>query len=169
MRSSAFAAALVLILMGAKTSAWAAPSPADPAAQAHFLADNAKQTGVVVLPGLQYKVLKSGPADGPHPVRAGEITVRYEGRFIDGKVFNTSPDQGAGSTVFPLQKLIPGWIAGLQMMRPGDVWMLYVPAYLAYGAAGKDYIPPNSTLIFKIELLSVSAPPAADGAAKPKA
>jgi FKBP-type peptidyl-prolyl cis-trans isomerase len=170
MKSSVLAAPLfVLGLLGAQTDAGAKPAPADSAAQAQFLADNAKQPGVVVLPGLQYKLLKLGPTDGPHPVRAGEITVRYEGRFIDGKVFNTSPDQGAGSTVFPLQKLIPGWIAGLQMMRPGDVWMLYVPAYLAYGQTGKDYIPPGSTLIFKIELLSVSAPPPADGASKPKA
>jgi FKBP-type peptidyl-prolyl cis-trans isomerase len=169
MRSTLLAAA-ALGLLALATGAGATPPPADPAAQARFLADNAKQPGVVVLPGLQYRVLQSGPPDGPHPVRAGEITVRYEGRFIDGKVFNTSPDNGAGSTVFPLQKLIPGWIAGLQLMRPGDVWMLYVPAYLAYGAAGKDYIPPNSTLVFKVELLSISAPPpAAVEAAKPKA
>ena len=169
MRLCGLAAAAALGLLSLQSGAQAAPAPADPAAQAQFLADNAKQPGVVVLPGLQYRVLKSGPVDGPHPLRAGEITVRYEGRFIDGKVFNTSPDQGAGSTVFPLQKLIPGWIAGLQMMRPGDVWMLYLPAYLAYGTAGKDYIPPGSVLIFKIELLSVTAPPPATDAAKPKA
>ena len=169
MRSCVFAAAAALGLLSAPSGVRAAPIPADPAAQAQFLAENAKKPGVVVLPGLQYRVLKSGPSDGPHPVRRRRDHVRYEGRFIDGKVFNTSPDQGAGSTVFPLQKLIPGWIAGLQMMRPGDVWMLYVPAYLAYGAAGKEYIPPNSTLVFKIELLSVSAPPPATEAAKPKA
>ena len=61
--------------------------------------------------------------------------------------------------MFPLQKLIPGWVAALQLMRPGDVWMLYVPAYLAYGAAGKSYIPPDSTLIFHVEL--VASEPAA--------
>ncbi|WP_254062681.1 FKBP-type peptidyl-prolyl cis-trans isomerase [Caulobacter sp. S45] len=123
-----------------------------------FLQKNATAEGVVTLPGLQYKVLKSGPADGPHPLRSDEIKVRYEGRFIDGKVFNTSPDAGVGETDFPLQKLIPGWIGALQMMRPGDVWMLYIPAYLAYGAAGKTYIPPNSTLIFRVELVAVSKP-----------
>jgi peptidylprolyl isomerase/FKBP-type peptidyl-prolyl cis-trans isomerase FklB len=169
MKSSVFVAVFALASLAVAASVQAAPPPADPAVQAQFLADNVEQPGVIVLPGLQYRVLKSGPADGSHPTRGGEITVRYEGRFIDGKVFNTSPDQGAGSTIFPLQKLIPGWIAGLQLMRPGDVWVLYVPAYLAYGAAGKDYIPPGATLIFKIELLSVSTPSAPSEAAKPKA
>lgn len=81
--------------------------------------------------------------------------MRYQGRFLDGRVFSTSTDQGRGETVFPLQKLIPGWVAALQLMRPGDVWMLYVPAYLAYGAAGKNYIPPDSTLVFQVELVGI--------------
>ena len=139
-------------------AAVAPPTPQAPGAEAAFLDGNAKAPGVVVLPGLQYQVLKSGPADCPHPRRTDDITVRYEGRLIDGQVFNTSPDEGAGTTVFPLQKLIPGWVAALQMMRPGDVWRLYVPAYLAYGAAGKAYIPPGATLIFKVELVAISTP-----------
>ena len=129
------------------------------AAEQAFLAGNAKADGVVVLPGLQYKIVRSGPADGPHPRRADDITVHYVGKFPDGKTFSTTPDNGAGTEVFPLQKLIPGWIAALQLMRPGDVWMLYVPSYLGYGAAGKSYIPPDSTLVFQVELVSV-APPA---------
>ena len=151
------AASLILgVLAVWPPSATAAPQGAGtPAAQA-FLTENAKADGVVALPGLQYKILKSGPADGQHPTRADDITVRYVGRLLDGKVFNTSLDNGAGTTVFPLQKLIPGWIAALPLMRPGDVWELYLPSYLAYGAAGKSYIPPDSTLVFRVELVAVA-------------
>jgi len=134
-----------------------APAGIGTSAEQVFLAGNAKAAGVVALPGVQYKIIKSGPASGPHPLRSDDVTVRYVGQFIDGKVFGASSDNGAGAEVFPLQKLIPGWIAALQLMRPGDVWMLYVPAYLAYGAAGKSQIPPQSTLIFRVELIGVAA------------
>ena len=73
---------------------------AQPATEGAFLADAARQTGAVTLPGLTYLVLKSGPADGAHPARADTITVRYVGRFTDGKVFNTSADEGRGTTTF---------------------------------------------------------------------
>jgi len=149
----AVAAAMASVLAG---PAMAAPNGAGTPEEQAFLARNARADGVVVLPGLQYRILKSGPADGPHPSRADDITVRYVGQFLDGKTFNTSPDNGAGTTVFPLQKLIPGWVAALPLMRPGDVWMLYLPSYLAYGAPGKSYIPPDSTLVFRVELVAVS-------------
>jgi FKBP-type peptidyl-prolyl cis-trans isomerase len=139
----------------AQTADAALAGTGTPAEQA-FLTRNAQAAGIVALPGLQYRILKSGPADGPHPRRSDDITVRYVGRFLDGKVFNTSPDNGAGTTVFPLQKLIPGWVAALPLMRPGDVWMLYLPSYLAYGAGGKSYIPPDSTLVFQVELVAVT-------------
>lgn len=129
---------------------------APPADERAFLASNAKAAGVVSLPGLQYKVRRSGPMAGRRPTRADEVTVRYEGRFLDGRVFSTSADQGRATTTFALQKLIPAWLSALQLMRPGDEWMLYAPAHLAYGAAGKSYIPPNSTLVFRIELVSVA-------------
>ena len=141
--------------------ALAADPPQPAGAEQAFLARNAGAQGVVALAGLQYKVLRSGPANGPHPRRTDTIRVRYEGRLLDGRVFNTSADQGRGETVFLLQTLIPGWVAALQLMRPGDVWMLYVPAYLAYGAAGKSYIPPASTLIFQVELVAIEPSPAA--------
>ncbi len=151
--------------LGGASPALAAPPPADEtSAERAFLAANAKSPGVVSLPGLQYKVLRSGPVDGPHPLRSDDVTVRYVGQFPDGQTFGSSGDNGAGPEIFPLQKLIPGWIAALQLMRPGDVWMLYVPAYLAYGVAGKSTIPPNSTLVFRVELLATAphrdAPPA---------
>ena len=126
-----------------------------------FLKKNATAAGVVSLPAIQYQVLKSGPADGPHPTRASTIKVRYEGRLLDGKVFDSSEKEGDGAATFPLQKLIPGWITVLQLMRPGDQWMLYLPPEFAYGLNGKGPIPPDSVLVFKVELVSVSEPPPA--------
>ena len=161
-RSMAITIALLAFSLGTGSAGAAEPAPD---ASAAFFAKNASAPGVTTLPGLQYKIVKSGPATGAHPLRSDDVVVRYEGRFLDGKVFNTSPGGGSETTTFPLQKLIPGWIAALQMMRPGDIWMLYLPPHLAYGSAGKAYIPPDSTLIFKVELVSsgphVDAPPAA--------
>ncbi len=111
--------------------------------------------GVTTLAGIRYKVLKSGPTDGMHPRRSDEITVRYEGRLTSGKVFDSSAEDKTGTATFPLGKLIPGWIAALQLMRPGDAWELWIPAYMAYGEKGVGPIPPNTDLIFKVELVSI--------------
>ena len=143
--------------------ACALPAAADPVeANAEFLARNAKAPGVQSLPAIQYQILRSGPADGERPTRASTIRVRYEGRFLDGRVFNTSADGNPdGVATFALQKLIPGWIALLQQMRPGDEWRAFIPPEFAYGHRGKDTVPPNSVLVFKIELLGVSDTPPA--------
>ena len=130
--------------------------------EAAFFRKNAEARNVVTLPGLQYMVMQSGPADGPRPKRTDDVTVRYEGRFLNGQVFNTSPNNGLDTVTFQLNKLIPGWVAALQMMRPGDVWMIYLPANLAYGEAGKSPIPPYSTLVFRVELVSVAKPEESD-------
>lgn len=120
-----------------------------------FLTANAKAQGVVTLPsGLQYKVVKSGPADGVKPQRGDEVKVNYEGKLISGKVFDSSYERGVPAAL-PLDALVPGWIEALQLMRPGDEWILYVPPNLAYGDSGAGDIPPGSTLIFRIELLGV--------------
>ena len=162
-RTSALAAAA--LLAGCATErAPAGKGPPDPIAEeAAFFRKNAEAKTVVTLPGLQYMVLQSGPADGPRPKRTDDVTVRYEGRFLNGQVFGASPRNGLDTDTFELNKLIPGWVAALQMMRPGDVWMLYVPSNLAYGEAGKSSIPPYSTLVFRVELVSVAphvdAPP----------
>ncbi len=149
--------AFTLALATGANAARADPVTTEPASDhGAFLAGNATAPGVVALPGLQYKVLKSGPATGPHPIRADTIIVRYEGRFVNGAMFDSSKDEPGGTRTFPLGKLIPGWVAALQMMRPGDEWMLYVPPYLAYGAAGKATIPPESTLVFKVELVAIA-------------
>jgi peptidylprolyl isomerase/FKBP-type peptidyl-prolyl cis-trans isomerase FklB len=139
------------------------PAAANLKAAQGFLAANGKQPGVVTLPsGLEYKIVHSGPADGPHPRPGDELKVNYEGKFLDGKVFDSSFARGEPADL-PLAGLIPGWIEALQLMRPGDEWILYVPPVLGYGDHGPDAIPPNSLLIFRIQLLGVLQHPAAMG------
>jgi FKBP-type peptidyl-prolyl cis-trans isomerase len=125
----------------------------DPAKERAFLTQNAKAPGVQSMLGLQYKVLKSGPADGKHPTRTSAVRVRYEGRGIDGKVFDTSAGKGPadGSVVFILKMMIPGFQVPLLYMKPGDEWEVYVPAELAYSTGGSPRS--NQTLIFKLTLL----------------
>lgn len=139
-----------------------ASPPNTPEANAAFLARHARTAGVRLLPAIQYQVISSGPDAGPHPTRASTIKVRYEGRFLNGQVFNTSADGNPdGIATFALQKLIPGWITVLQQMRPGDVWQVWIPPEFAYGAKGKETVPPQAILVFRIELLEVSETPAA--------
>ena len=127
---------------------------AELAAGKTFLARNAKAPGVKVLPsGLQYKIVHSGPADGQRPQKGDEVKVNYEGKLLNGKVFDSSYERGQPAAM-PLDALIPGWIEALQLMRPGDEWLLYVPPALGYGAEGAGEIPPDSTLIFRIELIN---------------
>lgn len=120
-----------------------------------FLAQNAKQPGVVTLAdGLQYKVVRSGPATGAKPGPVDEVKVNYEGKLVDGTVFDSSYESGSPAS-FPLQGLVPAWREALVMMRPGDEWTLYVPPALGYGAQDKGPIPGNSVMIFRIELIDV--------------
>jgi len=124
------------------------------AAQA-FMAQNAKQPGVVTLAdGLQYKVVRSGPPSGPKPAPTDEVKVNYEGKLVDGTVFDSSYERGVPAS-FPLQGLVAAWKEALVMMRPGDEWILYVPPELGYGAQDKGPIPGNSVMIFRIELIDV--------------
>jgi FKBP-type peptidyl-prolyl cis-trans isomerase len=140
-----------------------AQTAAVPAAETAFLAQNAKAPGVVVLPsGLQYKIVHSGPATGARPGPSDEVKVNYEGKLVNGTVFDSSFQRGEPADL-PLQGLIPGWIEALQLMRPGDEWMLYVPPELGYGAQSPDPIPPNSVLVFRIQLLGVLSHPSAQG------
>ena len=113
------------------------------------------------LPQITYHVDKSGPASVEHPTRGSAVKVRYEGRFADGKVFDSSAKDGDGTTIFPLGRLIPGWIAVVPLMKRGDVWTVTLPPQFAYGAAGKGPIPPNATLTFRIELIDFSDMPPA--------
>ncbi|MDB6140589.1 MAG: peptidylprolyl isomerase FKBP-type [Verrucomicrobiaceae bacterium] len=122
-----------------------------------FLRANAAKPGVVTTAsGLQYQVLSSGPATGRSPLRSETVKVHYRGTLTDGTVFDSSIERGLPA-VFGVGQVIPGWTEALQLMKPGDKWMLFIPARLAYGErAMGDKIPPNSTLIFLVELLDVA-------------
>lgn len=117
-----------------------------------FLAENAKQSGVVTLPsGLQYKIITAGT--GPKPTSSQTVEVHYEGTLIDGTVFDSSYKRGE-PIEFPVTGVIRGWVEGLQLMTVGSTWMLYIPSELAYGSRGAGgAIGPDETLIFKVELL----------------
>lgn len=119
-----------------------------------FLAENAKKPGIQTTPsGLQYEVLRDGT--GPKPSASSTVEVHYEGRLINGKVFDSSYERKQ-TISFPLNRVIPGWTEGLQLMPTGSKYRLYIPSELGYGArgAGAD-IPPHATLIFDVELISI--------------
>ena len=119
-----------------------------------FLAENAKKAGVITTAsGLQYKVTQEGT--GKQPTASSQVTVHYKGQLLDGKVFDSSYDRGQ-PVEFPVNQVIPGWTEGLQLMKEGGKATFYIPAKLAYGEQGvPGTIPPNSTLIFDVELLKV--------------
>jgi len=119
-----------------------------------FLEDNKKKEGVIALPsGLQYKVVKQGA--GAQPKLSSEVKVHYEGKLMNGTIFDSSIKRGEPAE-FPVGGVIKGWTEALQRMKVGDKWILYVPPGLAYGerGAGGD-IGPNELLIFEVELLEV--------------
>lgn len=126
-------------------------------ASAKFLADNATKPGVITLPsGLQYQVLASGKSGGASPRVTDLVKVHYQGQFINGHVFDSSIANGEPAS-FKLDQLTQGWIEGLQKMKVGDKWKLFIPAKLAYGDAGiNNVILPGTALIFEIELLGVT-------------
>jgi FKBP-type peptidyl-prolyl cis-trans isomerase len=118
-----------------------------------FLDKNKSQPGVVTLPdGVQYKIVTSGPADGNSPRPRDEVKVHYEGKLLNGAVFDSSFERGAPATM-PLGRLIPAWIEILQKMKPGDEWEIWAPPNLAYGDQDKGPIPANSVLHFRIQLI----------------
>jgi FKBP-type peptidyl-prolyl cis-trans isomerase FklB len=116
----------------------------------------ADASGVVTTAsGLRYKVLASGPASGRSPTRADSVMVHYRGTLVDGSVFDSSYDRGEPTT-FGVAQVIPGWTEALQLMKPGDKWLLHIPSNLAYGAQGAGAkIPPFADLIFQVELLQI--------------
>lgn len=121
-----------------------------------FLAENAKKKGVVTLPsGLQYKVLAAGK--GKSPVATDNVTVHYKGTLIDGSEFDSSVKRGKPAT-FRADRVIAGWKEALLLMKEGAKWQLFIPAKLGYGERGAgSKIPPNATLIFDVELISVNS------------
>jgi FKBP-type peptidyl-prolyl cis-trans isomerase FklB len=122
-----------------------------------FLAENKTKEGVKTTEsGLQYKVIKEG--EGASPKAGDTVTVHYRGTFVDGSEFDSSYQRGQPAT-FPLTGVIPGWTEALLLMKKGSKWELYIPPELAYGQRGAgNHIPPNSTLIFEVELISFEEP-----------
>lgn len=120
---------------------------------AAFLEENGKKEGVITTEsGLQYEVVTLG--DGEKPDENSTVTVHYEGKLIDGTIFDSSYDRGE-TVSFPLSGVIPGWTEGLQLMPVGSTFMLYVPSNLGYGPTASGPIPGNSVLIFKVELINI--------------
>lgn len=124
------------------------------AANEKFLADNAKKEGVKVLPsGLQYKVLKEGT--GALPTDTSTVKCLYEGRLIDGTVFDSNTEEGRDpfEVNLGMPRVIPGWVEALKLMPAGSKWEVYIPQNLGYGQQDMGQIKPFSTLIFTIEVL----------------
>lgn len=121
-------------------------------AGADFLAANKTKQGVVTLPdGLQYKVIKTGT--GPKPKASDSVTVHYRGTLVDGTEFDNTLKRG-GPETFPLKDVVKGWSEAIQMMNIGSKWEIYIPSDLGFGEQGAgSVIPPNSVLIFEVELL----------------
>lgn len=124
-----------------------------------YLDENAAKEGVVTTDsGLQYKVITQG--EGEKPAAEDTVTVHYEGKLIDGTVFDSSLQRGQPAT-FPLGGVIAGWTEGLQLMTVGSKWQLFIPPELGYGERGAGgAIGPNEALVFEVELLSIEEPAA---------
>ena len=100
-------------------------------------------------------ILASGDEGGTSPSGGDRAVVYYEGRFDDGgEVFDSAFQRGEAA-IFPTNRVIPGWTEALQLMKPGDRWLMHVPGNLAYGPRGNGPIPPNAALIFEVELMDV--------------
>ncbi len=154
--------AVVLLISGCAT---APPRAAAPAVytgtpqeqwiqgQRAYEAWSAARPGWKTTPsGLQYHRLKSTRGARPDP--GAVVTIHYAGRFIDGRVFDSSRDRGEPAT-FPLPRLIKGWQEGVPMMRVGETWAFVIPSDIAYGDRDRAPIPPGSTLLFEIELIGL--------------
>ncbi len=122
-------------------------------AAAEFLAKNKEKAGVkATASGLQYEVLREGK--GRKPTMKDKVSVHYTGTLVDGKKFDSSHDRGQPADL-PVSGIIKGWQEALQLMPEGAVYKLYIPPDLAYGAQAQPGIPPNSTLVFEVELIKV--------------
>lgn len=123
-----------------------------------FLMENGGRAGVTTTAsGLQYEVLKSSDLPGaPTPSGSDTVSVHYHGTLVDGTVFDSSIDRGEPIS-FPVNGVIEGWTEALQLMKVGDKYRIFIPSELGYGANAVGPIPPNSVLVFDVELLDVQA------------
>lgn len=149
----AVASALILAACGGGDGSAANGDPAV------FLAQNARQDGVETLPsGVQYRVDRAGSPGAVQPDSNDLVAVHYEGRLLDDTVFDSSYEAGRPVSMY-LDQLIPAWQEAIPHMRVGDEWTLWVPPEQGYGEEGAGPIPPNSVLVFRIELLDVAPIP----------
>jgi len=119
-----------------------------------FLAENAKKPGIKITPsGMQYEVLVEG--NGPKPSKDSVVKVHYEGKLIDGTVFDNSYSGEGNPVIFPLNEVITGWSEGLQLMNVGGKYRLYIPSEIGYGSQDYGPIPAYSTLIFTVEFIGI--------------
>ena len=152
----AIAALSVLLIVFAGS----APAPASEQTRqtnAQFMAENATREGVFTTEsGLQYMIITDAEGD-QHPTENDVVTVDYEGRLLDGQIFDSSYSRGTPAT-FGLNQVIAGWTEGLQLMTPGDKFTFWIPAELAYGANPPQgsIITPNAVLVFDVELHSIN-------------
>ncbi len=157
---------LVSLVLGSFVAACSGQSgPASPNLLATAGTPQAQDDRVVHLAGPRYEVLRSGPSDGPRPLRSDDVSIRYVGRLADGSIFSTSTNGGTEPSTFSVRSVVPGFSALVQLMRPGDRWRFMIPAYLGYGHAGRRFtppeatlkrdIPPGSELVFDVELVSI--------------
>ncbi len=125
------------------------------AASEAYLAENGQRDGVITLEsGLQYEIMESGP-DGPSPATTNSVLAHYHGTLSDGSVFDSSVERGEPAS-FGVSQVIAGWTEALQLMKVGDKWRLYIHPDMAYGESSPTpAIPPNSALIFEVELLEI--------------
>ena len=120
-----------------------------------FLIETAKQPGIIKLPsGVMYKIVSRAPAPGAQPTISDTVKINYEGKLLNGKVFDSSYARNE-SVEFPLGRLIPAWQEVIPLLHVGDEVTLYTPPSSGYGERDSGKIPPNSTLIFRIQLLGV--------------
>lgn len=145
-----------LLFFGLQTAQAESQMQINEAAGKAFLEANGKLEGVkTTASGLQYKVIKAGREEGKRPGPRNKVTVNYEGRHLDGIVFDSSYKRNKPID-FRLNQVIKGWTEGLQLMTEGAKYQLFIPSQLAYGARGAGRaIGPNETLIFDVELLKV--------------
>lgn len=133
----------------------AAEAESDSLDTAQFLELTKHEAGEVksTESGLKYVVIKEG--EGKQPSATSTVTVHYTGRLLDGTVFDSSVDRGEPAS-FPLDRVIPGWTEGLQLMKEGGKYEFFIPSNLAYGQQGvPGTIPPDSPLVFTVELIKV--------------
>ena len=167
MKTSSIFSVLMLFVAGCQTApakkeavplptAQPSPAPSQPVTSAPEPSATPDSSGrVTTASGLQYRILSSGPADGRSPTYFDSVIVHYRGMLTDGTVFDSSVERGQPAT-FGVGQVIPGWTEALKLMKPGDQWVLYIPARLAYGSrAVGTKIPPNSDLIFQVALIQV--------------